>query len=195
MKNTTITITVIALLLTGCRSSTTDGTASLEERLKNPLYGERYAEELVDRMVEFKIQDDPILEDEKKAGIIEKTRKEWLEKGATARQKQNEGFRGQLITMKEYTRGEVLYADNTLYTGTLFTTAPGPNLHFHLTTVVDPRDVEFPDETAIDIGVLYSAYGAQTFSVPPVEDPQQYRTVVLWDNDLERLYGFAQLSK
>lgn len=188
------TITLSTLLLAACSSQATEIT-SLEDRLTNPLFTERYAEELVDRMVEFKIQGDPILEDEDKAEAIEDARKKWLEIARNARKRQREGFIGFLITVKEPVKGEVLYVDNTLYTDTTFTVAPGPNVHIYISTVVDPRDVEFPDESAIDIGKLQSAYGAQRYSVPLVEEPQLYRSVVLWDKDLERLYGFAQVNK
>lgn len=168
---------------------------SLEDQLKNPLYAERYAEDLVDRMVEFKIQSDPLLEDAGKAAIVEETRTKWLEIARDARKKQREGLRGILVTMKEPTKGEVLYVDNILYTDTTTDIAPGPNVHLYLSSVIDPRDVEFPDESAVDIGKVQSAYGAQQYSVPPVNDPEIYRTVVVWDNDLERLYGFAQMNK
>jgi hypothetical protein len=194
MNKTFSSLTLSILLLSGC-SGAPGENMSLEQHLKNPLYAERYAEEMVDRMVEYKIQDDPILEDEQKADVIEKTRKEWLEVGRDARKIQNEGFRGFLISINESVKGELLYLNNILYTDTLFAVSPGPNLHFYISTVVDPRDAEFPDETAIDIGKLDSAYGAQTYTVTPVEDPQLYRTVVVWDQDLERLYGFAQMAK
>jgi hypothetical protein len=196
MKNLLIpTITFSALLLTACSSQGTPDVQSLEDRLQNPLFTERYSEELVDRMVEYKIQGDPILEDEDKVEAIESARKKWLEIARDARKKQREGFSGFLVTVKEQTKGEVLYIDNTLYTDTTFTVAPGPNVHIYISTVVDPRDVEFPDESAIDIGKLQSAYGAQEYPVPLIEDPQLYRSIVLWDDDLERLYGFAQVSK
>lgn len=193
MKKPLFTLTLSTLLLAGCSSATEE--MSLEQRLENPLYAERYAEEIVDRMVEYKIQNDPILEDEQKAAIIEETRKKWLEVGRDARTKQREGFTGFVTSINEPAKGELLYMGNILYTDTTFDVAPGPDLHFYITTIVDPRDTEFPDETAVDLGQLRSSYGAQKYSVPPVEDPQIYRTVVLWDNALERLYGFAQISK
>jgi len=163
--------------------------------MANPLFAERYAEEMVDRMVEYAIRKDPLLEDTKKAALIEDARKEWLEKARVARKEQNKGIHGLLISINEDVKGEILYVGNTLYTDTVFDTAPGPNLHFYVTTVPDPRDVEFPDETAVDIGKLDSAYGAQAYAVPTVDDALQYQTAVLWDNDIGRLYGFAQLTK
>jgi len=193
MKKALSSSILSALVLAGCTAS--DGEISLEQNLQNPLYAERYAEVLVDRIVELKIQNDPILEDDTKAALIEEVRKEWLEVGRDARKKQREGFSGFLISINETTRGELLYVDNTLYTDTLFEVSPGPDLHLYISTIVDPRDVEFPDDTAIDLGQLRSAYGAQKYSVPVVDDPQLYRTVVVWDNKLERLFGFAQIGK
>jgi len=190
MKKSFLSIGLFALVLAGC----SDKSITLEDNLKNPLFAERYSEELVDRMVEYKIQNDPILEDEEKMKIIEETRKEWMEIGSAARKKQNEGYSGFLISMKELTKGELLYVDNMLYTDTLFDVPPGPDLRFYISTVVDPRDVKFPDETAIDLGELRSTYGAHAYVVPPIADPQSYRTIVLWDNKLEQLYGFAQVS-
>lgn len=65
----------------------------------------------------------------------------------------------------------------------------------YVSNAVDPRDVNFPDDTAIDLGQLESPYGMQRYSVPGAEEEvQQYRTVVLFDKSLERIYGFAQLD-
>ena len=99
------------------------------------------------------------------------------------------------MPINEYAKGDFLYIDDTLYVGTLFEIDPLPGLHVYLTTVVDPRDVEFPDDTAMDLGPIQTAYGAHAYEVPSVENPLLYRTVVLWDNELGRLHSFAQLNK
>lgn len=188
-----LTLALGTLLLGAC--NTGNGSADLQSLLENPLFAERYAEEMVDRMVEYKIQNDPMLEDPAKAAAIEEARTTWLTEGRKARERQREGFMGHIISINEYATGEALYVENTIYLDTTFATVPGPGLHLFLTTVVDPRDVEFPDATAMDIGLLQSPYGAQQYSVEPVSDPQLLRTLVLWDVKLGRLYGFAQLSK
>lgn len=187
-----ITLALSTLLLGACNAA--GKNLSLETQLTNPLYTERYAETLVDRMVELEIREDPLLEDERKKKIADDARVKWLKIARDARKKQREGTQGNFITANEYAHGEVLYVDNTLYLGTTFESDPGPSLHLFLTTIVDPRDIEFPDETSLDLGRLESAYGAQQYPVPQVEDPLLYRTAVLWDTKLERLYGFAQLS-
>jgi len=69
-------------------------------------------------------------------------------------------------------------------------------LHVYLTNAVDPRDVAFPDPSAKDIGLIASPYGAQSYALALTPDElKKYRTVVLLDRELNRIYGFAQLSK
>jgi len=187
---------ILAMTLTACTQSLQEPshTESLDSRLSNPLFAEQYYEALVQRMVELAIQEDPILEDESKALIIEKARRDGLKKSNAAEQKQLPGNFGEFVGAKEFTRGAALYVKDMLFFGSGFETDPGPKLHIFLTTIVDPRDVTFPDETAMDLGLLMSPYGAQRYAVTPVENPTLYRTVVLYDKALERVYGFAQLS-
>ena len=184
-------ILLSSILLTACGQSNSAASIQLDDLLKNPLFAERYAEEMVDRVVELKIQNDPLLEDEAKAAVVEKTRTKWLEKARDTRKRQRDGMEGSTIGINEFAKGDIIYLDDVVYFDTIFETTPGPNLHIYMTTVVDPRDVEFPDDTAIDIGVLQSPYGMQSYKVPMKDG---IRTLVLWDNDLERLWGFAQLS-
>ena len=181
----------ITLLLSACSDPE---TALHIDLLENPLYAERFSETMVNTMVELEIYNDPLIEDETKRRIAEETKEKWLAVAKTARKKQREGSNGNFLTMNEYAAGEVLYVENKVHFSTLFETEPGPELHVFLTTVVDPRDVAFPDETALDLGIVVTPFGAQSYGVPEVEDPKLYRTVVLWDTKLERLYGFAQIS-
>lgn len=184
------------LLLAGC--STPDSVETTGEQvsdlLLNPLYVERYGDEIVNSMVNLHIYKDPLLEDSAKADIVEHARAEWLERSDEATDLQREGQRGQILTMKEYAKGEVLYVGDTLHFGPDFEATPGPQLHVFLTTVVDPRDVPFPDKSSIDLGLLHTPYGSQSYPVSGINDPMLYRTVVLWDTALDRLYGFAQIQ-
>ena len=150
---------------------------------------------MVDRLVELDITKNPVLEDPAKKAFVETQRKHWLEVAREAREEQREGTTGNLVPINEYAKGDFLYIDGTLYAGTLFEIDPLPGLHMYLTTVVDPRDVEFPDDTAMDLGPIQTAYGAHAYEVPSVENPPLYRTVVLWDDRLGRLHSFAQLNK
>ena len=163
--------------------------------LDNPLYLERYSESMVDRLTELEIQKDPILENGNKKTYIERTKKKWLEISRKARNTQLQTRTGEFHRMQEYVRGEVLLMDHTLYIGTLFETDAGPELHIYLTTVLDPRDHNFPDETSVDLGLLKSPFGTQYYDVPESEHYEKFRTVVLWDKALDRLYGFAQLAR
>lgn len=190
-------ITPLALIgciaLAGCTSR--PNSIGVDRLLRNPLFAERYAENVVDRLVELEIIKDPSLEDETAKVFLEEQRKHWLEVARDARAKQRKGSEGNFIPIGEYAKGDVLSVDHQLHFGTLFEIDPLPSLHVYLTTVVDPRDVRFPDETALDLGPLQTPYGAQTYAVPQVDNPLLYRTAVLWDKNLGRLHSFAQLSK
>ncbi len=193
MKYSTLAlIPTIALTLTGC--ATTQYTPDQEALLSNPLYAEIHAENMVDTLVELEIYADPVLEDEAIKRFADKTKEQWLKVAKAARAAQNEGQKGIFIPMKEYVEGEVLYTNNNLHFSTFFSSMPGPSLHVFLSKSVDPREGEFPDASALDLGEMTAPYGAQTFAVPEVENPLEYRTVTLWDTELNRLYGFAQIA-
>jgi hypothetical protein len=186
---------IAPLFLVACNTGTSSQTQ--ETLLKNPLYLERYAEQMVDTMVNLEIYEDPLLEDPAKKKVADTTKEYWLKEAKKSRKAQRLSSKGTLLTMKEYVVGEVMFTkDGTaVHFGPEFTTTPGPSVHAFLTTTVDPRDVEFPDPTAIDLGKITVPYGAQTIMLEEkVEEPIKYRTLVIWDTALGRLYGFAQLS-
>lgn len=161
----------------------------------NPLFLERYAEEIVNVVTEMEIYQDEALEVDEIQEVVNTTRRDWLEVAKEARALQREGYAGFFQGMQQYAAGEVMYVDNGVHFAPLFETEPGPGLHVILTTALDPRDVIFPDETAVDLGPLLTPYGAQSYTVEGVSNPADYRTVALWDYKLNRLYGFAQLSR
>lgn len=181
------------LALTACQNNGSQ-EHTLNYLLENPLFAERYAESMVDTMVNLEIYNDPLIEDEKKKDIADKAKKKWLEVAQKSRKEQRKGSIGHFNSVKEYAAGEVLYLNDTIFLAPDFDSSVGPSMHFFLTTVVDPRDVEFPDETAIDIGEVQSNLGTARYNVPKVENPKDFRTLVLWDTKLERIYGFAQLD-
>jgi hypothetical protein len=193
MRRVTTALSMFGLLLLAGCSGTQQAT--LKDQLENPLFAERYAESLVDRLVELEIVKDPSLENPATKEKLDSERQLWLQIARDARQAQRGGAQGDMLSMNEYAKGDVLYAADKLHFGTLFEVDPLPSLHVYLTTVVDPRDAAFPDATAMDIGLLKSAYGSQTYDVPHVDNPLLYRTVVLWDTTFGRLHSFAQLSK
>jgi hypothetical protein len=186
---------VCALLLAGCISEPPNPhSTSLEERLKNPLFAEHYFEELVQGMVKIELNKDSLLEDDNKKKILNDARRNGLKRSRDAEQAQLPGALGTFITDQVHTEGTALYLDNMIYISPKFSTTPGVTLHFFLTKVVDPREKEFPDDTAIDLGSVVTAYGAQRYPVKEVENPREYRTLVLFDTSLERVHAFAQLS-
>ena len=191
MKKSPLLI-IAALTLSACNN--TQFTPDQEALLRNPLYTEGYSESMVDTMVNLEIYNDPILEDETVKEYVDSTKETWLKVAKASRAKQREGAKGTFIPMKEYTEGEVLYVDNLVHLSPFFTSTPGPSLHIFLTKAVDPRDVLFPDESALDLGALTVVQGAQSFAVPDVENPAEYLSVVLWDTKLDRLYSFAQIT-
>ncbi|MDD5623862.1 MAG: DM13 domain-containing protein [Candidatus Peribacteraceae bacterium] len=184
-----------AFLLASCAGKTPQADLTLEERLKNPLFTERYAEEMVGRMVDLEMRKDPILENERMKKFVDYTRTKWLSEAKEAKKEQRKGIYGPWLTIGEEVRGEVLYLNDTLFFSTTFDTPPGPSLHVFLSTVTDPRQGPFPDETSIDLGELPSPYGAQAIPVPKDESWETYQTAVLWDTKIQRLYSFAQLQQ
>ncbi|PIR54096.1 hypothetical protein COU75_02885 [Candidatus Peregrinibacteria bacterium CG10_big_fil_rev_8_21_14_0_10_42_8] len=192
MKKTLIA-SVALLTLTACQGKS-GNEQELSYLLENPLFAERYSEAMVDTMVELEIYEDPITNDEAKMKIIDKTKEKWLEVAQKSRADQRNGSKGSFTAIKEFTTGEVLFSDGKIYISPDFVSAPGPSLHFFLSTVVDPRDAAFPDETAIDIGLMRSNLGTSRYDVTTDVEPIKYRTLVLFDTELERIYGFAQIS-
>lgn len=186
-RSTAILITSISLLFAGCAGNQT--------QLKNPLTAARYGEELADTMANLVIANDPIAKTPEMQTRIHQIITEGKQITMDARTKTDRGMKGGLIPIKENTTGYALYLDDILYFSSEFETKPGPDLHVFLTTAVDPRDVTFPDKTAVDLGILQSPYGAQQYSVPPEKNPALLRTVVLYDLTVKRLYAFGQLSK
>lgn len=181
----------MTLVLSACGGLQT----SIDRENMNPLAASRYGDELADTMANLIINNDPILQDVDMKSIVDAQIRLGKEIGQSARDKQSQGMQGAIIPVKADASGYVLYVDDTLYLSSDFQTKPGASLHAYMTTAVDPRDVTFPDATAIDLGVIQSAYGAQQYDVPPQKNPTLYRTFVLYDVRLKMIYGFAQLSK
>lgn len=180
------------LTLTACG---TPVSRDLQARLENPLFAERYSEELLDALSDVYIREEPVLKNETKKANIEQALTYWRAVAAEARIKEQKGLIGSLTSVLEDTSGHVLLDEKTLWFGTNFLGTPGINLRVMLSTGVDPREGEFPDESALDLGQLQSPYGDQSFLLPEMKVPwDSYRTVVLWDSSSGRLHGFAQLN-
>lgn len=168
---------------------------SISEQNQNPLTASRYGDELADTMANFIISDDPIIKDAATRKLIENEIARGKDIATSAREIVGDGLFGGIISIKADVMGYALLADNVLYLSSDFISDPGASLHVYLTTVVDPRDVAFPDATAIDLGSLQATYGPQQYDVPVHDDPNAIRTFVLYDTKLKIIYGFAQISK
>lgn len=182
-----------ALVLSGCLPM--PQAQREHDPLQNPLYAERYYDELVENLVSLSIHNNPLLQEKGKEKKVERARRDALIKAREVEAKQRGGTKGTFIPMEEYARGVAFLDGHILSLSPDFEVTPGLSLHLFLTTAVDPRDVEFPDQDAIDLGPLKSAYGAQEFPVKLTKSPILYRTAVLWDQALERLVSFAQLGE
>ncbi|MBI1813129.1 DM13 domain-containing protein [Candidatus Peregrinibacteria bacterium] len=193
---------LLVLALTACQPAPTPHV-TLEQRLRNPIFAERYWGELVDRMVSLQMNDQKLLQYKTRAAIVDKIRLDALGREQDYTRKRHEAVIGNFVSIGEQVQGPAMLAGNALSLGPGFETDPGPSLHVYLTTVMDPRDVPFPDATSVDLGRLESPYDSQQYDVPLPPKPSgsgsavppHYRTVVLWDSQLQLLYGFAQLSK
>jgi hypothetical protein len=192
-KRTLLFITLTVFVLAGCGTDMKKTT--IDEQNKNPLTASRYGDELADAMANLVIQNDPLAKDPNTRAIIDRQIERGKQIGQDARSLMAQGMYGPIIAIKEPVTGNVVYLNDVLYLSPDFYTKPGTALRVYLTTMVDPRDVKFPDNTALDLGPLQAAYGQQQYPVPSQKNPALYRTFVLWDTVLNRLYGFSQLSK
>ncbi|MFA5799727.1 MAG: DM13 domain-containing protein [Candidatus Peribacteraceae bacterium] len=193
MQYRTLPVLLLSLAFVGGCTST-PGT-SINQQNRNPLTASRYGDELADTMANLVIQNDPVTKEPGVSAVINSEISRGKETAQNARDTMDQGMQGTIIPMKESVNGYALSVNDTLYFSSDFESKPGPALHVYLTTVADPRDTQFPDKTAIDLGLLQAAYGPQQYRIPHQDKPELLRTIVLWDTKLKRLYGFGQLSK
>ena len=197
MKRTIPLITLI--FLTACTTAETPSSLNLPllERLRNPLVAERYWSGMAEHMADFVRTKDPILKDVVKAGIIDAERLRALERVNQARTLIKQGVSGpfKTVSLQEDAFGQALLKDSTLFFDTTFEIKPNPSVHVFLTTAVDPRNVAFPDKGSADLGPLQTAFGAQQYEIPQKKMNPAFRTAVLYDTQLDRVIGFAQLNK
>ncbi|MDB4978913.1 MAG: hypothetical protein JWM56_1099 [Candidatus Peribacteria bacterium] len=193
MKNYLLTVSALAScgLLAACGNATVNQSKTLINELKNPLFAERYYEDLIGTLVNIEIREPDTAA--KESALISKLKNDALEKAKEQTRIKRSGVLGRFVAAKQTPEGPVLLVNNTLYFGTDFITEPGPSLHVYLTKVVDPTQKIFPDSNALDAGRLESPYGAQSYTIK--NGSGSYQTAVLYDTELKRLYGFAQLTK
>lgn len=181
-----------SLALAACTAS---GQMSLDDFLQNPLYADRYYEDLAVHMADFTIQNDPLMQDAEMKDIVEQTRLDALEKAKEIDAIMKEGIVGGFMSDTDEVWGRTLLIGNTLYFSPDFITAPGIDLHVYLSPRSDPRQPDFPGEQDLDLGTITSAYSSHSITVPDdaVKDGT-LQTVVLYDKALKRIYGFSVMG-
>ncbi len=175
-------------LLTACGSS---ASVTLDSHLQNPLYAEQYYDAQVENMVNMIIASGSMLQDPAVKDAVNDTRLEGLRLAKEATAKQAQGAMGGIMSDTQSALGEVLLLDGTVYLGPDFRVVPGINVHAYVSTVVDPREGEFPDETAQDLGPVRNTFGNAVY---PGADLENAYTFVLYDKGTKQVVGFAQLT-
>lgn len=193
----------LALILVSC---TRAGDIS-QDPLLNPLVMEQQEAELIEHLVNMQIRNDPSMADSVIKRAVDRERAAAVARSQEASQKVRAGIIGNFQSVGEEAHGTALMTDGGLYFSTDFIVAPGIDVHVYLTSAVDPRDLpSFPDATAIDLGQLRTPYGAQAYATPNMlkmvdgsgavletEETFDHTTVVLFDDGIGRMHGFAQL--
>lgn len=177
------------VLLSACGAAKSPDLATM---LQNPLYAEQYYDAQVEKMVDVLIGSGAAMKDASVKATIDKTRLDGLKSAKAATDLQAKGTMGSFVSDTQEADGEVLLLDGKLYTGPEFQVRPGADIHVYLSNVLDPRDAAFPDNGAVDIGGVRTIFGAAVYDVPAAA--AKYRTVVLYDQALKTIVGFAQLS-
>ncbi len=195
MKKISLLPLLALFLIAGCaKSIDTSNPVSFEKMMTNPLYAQRYWEDLTESMVNMQInKDKDITANQQKLATVDATRRDALAKAQAISLLMHDGKVGQFLTVKQDTNGSALLLKKVLYFSPDFTTIPSPSLHLYLTQSIDPRNGQFPDPTSKDLGTLASPYGAQQYPLPP-SDTTQYHSAVLYDTVLNRIEGFVQLQ-
>jgi hypothetical protein len=191
------TLPLASLLLLAACSSGSTGSSTLDDKLKNPLYAQKYYEDLVDHMVSLEIHNDPVLKINGVQAAVDYARTEDVKLAQDAAKLKSQGLRGVIVSDTAESEGSALLVNGVLYFGPDFYVSPSPSVHVFLSNVVDPRPVKFPDATAVDLGVIQDPYGAQSFTLPETQNTTQQtpkRTLVIFDTKIQKLLGFVQLS-
>lgn len=195
MKHSSLLLaSVAAVALSACSQN----TIARQDLTQNPLFAKYYYQDLVDTMANYSIQNDPIVKDADKKKVIDSVKARGQEHIKDATAKINAGKHGGFMSDHDYASGTALLLDGMLYFSQDFNTLPSPETHVILSTLLDPRAgsgaTAFSDKDALDLGLLQTPYGAQSYEVHADANKKTFRSVVLWDRRLERLMGFAQLQ-
>ncbi len=162
----------------------------------NPLVEEQRATELTQVMVNMIVNEKAALLEDDLFDEVDRMRLDSGKKTEVATKDRKNGLLGQWNPHKQRALGFTLVRpkEGVIFTGTTFESDPGVELHIFATKTVDPRTVEFPDTDSKDLGLLLFPYGAQTLTFDPALWNEDFRTLVLYDVKLKRVYGFLQLG-
>jgi hypothetical protein len=108
------------------------------------------------------------------------------------------GKSGTFRSSKKYTtRGTATIADTknpVLRFSSRFRTSSGPRLKVYLSSApVGSKESTFDDDVVV-LGSLKRRTGSQSYTVPAGTDLSKYRTVVIWCDKFDVLFGVARLN-
>lgn len=191
MKHSIFLLIISSMALSACSQ---ERTADLNTALKNPLFAERYSEEIIERLASLQIKEVEGVTDPETLTKIEKAKAQWQKVSDQASDIRFEGKYGRfnLVNNDDFVTGGVLIYNNTLYLSTDFEVLPSPNIVLYASTVVDPRENEvFPSAEDTKLLTLESPYGMQSYAVQV--DTSTLKSIVVYDTFLNRIIGFAQM--
>lgn len=188
-------LALLPLILAGCSSN----VQSMDVRNyynQNPLAREETETAFGQVMVNMIVGEKAELQKNDLFNEVDRMRLEAGKRIEEATKERKNGLLGQFVPHKQRTAGFVLLRpkEGVIFTGTTFESDPGPDLHLYGSTVQDPRSEAFPDTEAKDLGTMGFTYGALTMHFDPKLWNNDFRTLILYDKKLKRVYGFAQLS-
>jgi hypothetical protein len=95
---------------------------------------------------------------------------------------------------RRWGKGEVSVYGNEVLLEPDFEVAPGPGLHVYLVPKEDIREPEDLDNVMyLDLGELRAFKGRQGYPIPAGVDVEDYLSVVIWSEQLDKLMSPAEL--
>jgi hypothetical protein len=188
MRTFRLPLLAAALLLAACGAPARYPSPQTLER--NPLFVYARASLLVQHLTDIEIAGKAA------SGSLATYKQAAMRAAQDAQADMSAGWLGTFVPAADDVMGSALLLPGTLFIGPSFVMPPTPVPHVYVSGVVDPRDGDFPDATAVDLGPLPSPFGAMVFPLPAgTAVDGTLRTVVIYDQALDRLVGFAQLEK